>query len=452
MQEIGAILLNKVKIYFPIIIPILFYILFGQTLRRSHGHLRFNHLIFLSSGTLLFIWFHFRNRFSDLLTFKRINHGLQFAYILFSYFLVEKNELIYAENNLASKLIKVLLIINFILSLLPLFKSKFQILAKISSKINILSFITILLSYILVISASPNPHIDVFTVGSHGADFLLSGKNPYIQSYPDLYNGAYGYVAGYVYWPVILYTLTIGKFLFSDIRYAYIVLLFIQFLILQKYTSNKSPYAYLSWLAFPVGLFVLEQTWTEQIIITQFLAIIYSLKKEKFLLASILVGVMCATKQYAIFMAIMSFFYILKNTSFVRSIKLSTVVILTFFILTGPFLLLDYHQFIKVTVTDILSYSTRDDALSWSAYFLKFYNYEIPSLVRSLLPVLTMLLSIFYILKGKFKDLNSFVFTNIIIYLAVFLFGKQAFCNYYYLISFMLVVYILTLLDQRFKA
>ena len=64
------------------------------------------------------------------------------------------------------------------------------------------------------------PQIDVWHLQQHAIDYLLSGRNPYTEAVPDVYQGgaSFGYQPFYAYAPLNLLLSTPAKVLFGDYR------------------------------------------------------------------------------------------------------------------------------------------------------------------------------------------------------------------------------------------
>ncbi|WP_157868218.1 hypothetical protein [Halobacteriovorax marinus] len=303
------------------------------------------------------------------------------------------------------------------------------------------------MSYILTIVSSSNPITDVFVVTMEGADFLKQGLNPYIQSYTDIFKGRYGYVAGYVYWPGVLLSLSPFKWIFGDVRYSYIFFQLLTLLILYRlslklgYSRLQAKSFPLLWSLFPVTFFVLEQTWTENLIILQLCILFFFLNLKKFSYAAIALGLLCATKQYNIFLAILSFFYVYKNSSLLGAAKYTLIAITSSLLVFLPFLIWDYDSFLQTTLLDVLKYQPRGDSLSWYSWLFFHYKVKIPGYLTGIIYFTPTVLGAIYLMKKAHSSITDLLFFIVINYCIVFLFGKQAFCNYYYLIAFMILLY-----------
>jgi hypothetical protein len=430
------LMLKKLKSFsyaFWFAFPLTFFIYIGHALKRSHGHLRLKHLVLLSLGTLLiYIWHQFKSK--DFILKKK---ALLIASVIFLIFNMINSELIYSHEGIILNLLRGSSFLSLILFGAYLLKDKIILLYGVIALSCIIHF--------LVPFASPDPIIDVWVYAMKGADLLLSGINPYSAYYPDLYNGKYELTNGFCYWPTATFSFTLSRFFFGDVRWILVIANFLSLaglrLLAWEKHGQSSWLIVLLWATFPVSLFILEQSWVDGLIIPLIIFHIYQLKKGGIKRAAVLLGFMCMTKQYMIFYCILTFFYILKVLGFKKAIIYSVVTIVTALAIASPFLIWDTDLFLQKSVFDLLKLGHREDALSWVSYFSHFYDFYIPGgFTGSLYVIVTLFFSWMTYREGTIKGL---LLGLISVYLFVFLFGKQAFCNYYYLIALYLLLYLI---------
>lgn len=422
--------------------PVLFYILIAQSLRRSHGHLRFNHLVFLTVATFLFIlWNSNAPKVKAALNFEKM---LTLVWFLFSIFLMINNELIYSQNSAWTTLFNFFILANGAFSLLITVNQFIPINLIKAFPIHKLACLNLFAAILIVPMVSPSPIIDVWHYADIGAQLLLNGKNPYEAYYPDLYNGRYELTHGFAYWPTATYAFTLSKAIFGDVRGILVLAQFISAWGLWKIAKNLiqiPELLALIWLSFPVTFFVLEQSWVDGITLPLLTWFFIFLDGRKWIKASLLLAAMCMTKQYMIFLAVLTYFYILKNTTFKQSVIFTISTFLFTCFLAMPFLIWNASVFYSKTVTDLLVLGHREDALSWIAYLSRFYNFYIPGKVTSIIYLVTLLLCCFWVWKKAFNSLSVLFSTSTVVYFVIFLLGKQAFCNYYHMVSLILLIF-----------
>jgi len=438
--------------YIMSVFPIVFLIIMGQALRRSHGHLRLKHLVLITGSIILINIFHvYKDKLKGV---ANVRTWKMFTWSLFSIFLAINPELIYPENGRLLLFMKALLIFQAFIALL-FFGYELKPLKKLQplSRIRIPLYTTVLslvaLCYFLVSYISPNPIIDVWEYARLASRHLINGENPYQFQYPDLYNGKYELTRGYVYWPLSTYLMTVTEYLLQEVRIALVFSTgLLAFAIYQlggilNVNKNEKLEAVLLWLAFPVGYFVLEQSWVDGIALPFIVLFINALITKKWNQAAIYLGLVCSNKQYMVFIPIFSFIYVLKQTNFKTTIKFTCLTTLVVLLMFSPFLIWDYESLYQKSIKDILVLGHRDDALTWVAYIYKFYGVYLKGSLTGSIYIITLASYCLYLFIRKNIQINDLIVSIISMYSVVFLFGKQAFCNYYYLLSLFIFLYMM---------
>lgn len=437
---------------FSAFLPFLFIIVIGQALKVSHGFIKSSQLIYITCMVLLMCIFNLDGKIKIFKAPATTHKLMSLIWILFSIFLIFDHELFYAKKNISLMLLNITLWFNLILSILycsSLFIKKFQINRNIQLIIFLAGIFTLLLGYTLTISASPEPIIDVHSISTIGSDYFFKGLNPYEQVYPDILKSRYGYNAGYVYWPLVLLSHGISRYLLGDVRYIYILchLLTVIFIMLigKKLNHHERFYFPLSliWLSFPVSLFVLEQTWTEPLVIVMFLISSWFLLVKKPLVSAVFIGLLCGVKQYNIFFAIIFIAFIFKNHTLFKTLVSGIIIGSVFLLIMAPFHLWNPDAFVQKTIYEMLAYEIRIDALSWVAWLKRFYNFTPSGIFYMAVYGTTTAMAILWIFIQKRATLFHYYLSLILVYGIVFLFGKQAFCNYYYLLAFLITGWML---------
>ncbi|PTX93956.1 hypothetical protein DB345_20520 [Spartobacteria bacterium LR76] len=302
--------------------------------------------------------------------------------------------------------------------------------------------VIILLFYtqFLTLMASPDPQIDVFMIDRDAVGYLFAGKNPYSIEFPDMYSGAYDYVPRFTYWPGLL-LFTIPTWLMGDIRYATVIctaLASVCFYWLNRNAGRnvtESQQGALLFLSFPVGLFMLEQAWVDSIpaALTVLTAVLFI--KKRWLIACAVLGVIITTKQYGFLVAVPSLVYILRTVGWKKAAQGFGVMALVCTIIVGPFLLWDIKGFHTSTIDLLIGMPFRDDALSLVALCKRMLHFWPPGLLLLALYFATLGAGALFLLLKRSCTLRDWAFTLVAIHSVMFLFGKQAFCNYYYMLA-----------------
>lgn len=148
---------------------------------------------------------------------------------------------------------------------------------------------------------SPLPHIDAWTLQQDAADFLLRGTNPYAAAYRQIDPPSlYGYVAHFGYLPLVLYFDALAKSVFGDVRLGYALCDWGSAWLLWRWLRGKSPLvaaaAAVLFLAQPYGPFVVEQAWSEPLVVLLALAAVTGVENTD-KVAGLWTGAAIAAKQ-----------------------------------------------------------------------------------------------------------------------------------------------------------
>lgn len=296
-----------------------------------------------------------------------------------------------------------------------------------------------------VLHNSPNPWIDVYVFQRDGSAALLHGQNPYDITFPNIYgNGTYygpGMIAngrvlfGYVYFPLTLLMVLPGAIFFNDVRYAQLAAVALVALSLaigsargrSKNAFGLSAAALL--LLLPRGFFVLEQSWTEPLVLFSLAAVVYCARKYPRTLPYA-VGLFFASKQYAVIAAPVALLL-------VRGLTLKEIGIfiakatLAGTLVTLPFVLWNFHAFYHSVVELQFYQPFRDDALSLLAWYKRSHGVTPPVSLAFVGALVGSALSLWRLPRSA-AGFAAGVALTVFLFVA---FNKQAFCNYYFLVS-----------------
>lgn len=171
----------------------------------------------------------------------------------------------------------------------------------------------------LLLQASPSPRIDVFTVQQRGAAALLAGDDPYALHYPNPYGasesaayfGAYSpTLRCYPYPPLSLLVSAAGWWLFGDVRAAFLALQLLTgallYAMVRRQSSATASGLCALHLLSPRGLFVIEQGFTEPLLMASLAAwTALALRRPRAsrraqLGQGLVLGLVLGAKQYAV--------------------------------------------------------------------------------------------------------------------------------------------------------
>lgn len=299
----------------------------------------------------------------------------------------------------------------------------------------------------LVLKISPTPQIDVFETTQIGAQALLDGKNPYTQTYPDMYKGAYGCKQMYPYLPFYIVWSALFK-TFGDVRYGNFtadVITALCFFVsfggakLKDWVNERNLLWLSLWLAFPVGLFVLEQAWTDSTFIALLAVFYLFLSKKAWLPAGIALGLLLATKHYGVLVAPFAILACWRTESQKQFYTFCASIFLTFALFTLPFFLWSPSAFLE-SIRGPLGCPARLDAFSLLAFSDNALKVVLPTEFYFAATAAFGFWSVhrFYRLPQKeISDWTVQLSYAIAVFAVTFLLGRQAFCNYYYVVAYL---------------
>lgn len=299
---------------------------------------------------------------------------------------------------------------------------------------------------VFVLYSSPQPYIDVFTINSEAAEHLLAGRNPYSQTYHDIYGGSLGYHPGFTYWPSYLLLSTICKTVLGDIRTVTILCDLVGAValgwIVHHYHRNITAAWLLAllWLAFPVSLFVLEQAWTDPVIIAGTALLTVAAIRRKPTFCGIICGLLIGTKQYAFVPALCVVIYLWRteNLRFFLLMALSAAAVLAATSL--PFLLWDFASFYNNTIALLGEIPPRFDSFSLVAVAARLFGWQDTGMMLFIFYAGVFAGGCAWLLWKKTPELGDAIRACVGIYGLLFFFGKQAFCNYYSMLAFLVLL------------
>lgn len=296
----------------------------------------------------------------------------------------------------------------------------------------------------------PAPRIDVFVTNTLACDHLLAGKNPYSATYPDVYRGAYQHQPGFFYWPGVVYALAPFRGLLGDIRYGTLAadVLAAGLLVVAarryRWPPLEAALLGLLWLAMPVSLLVLEQAWIDPLLVTGIGLLAAALGSRWWIAAGIAAGWIAATKQYGGLVGLVTLVHLLAVDRR-AGWKMLASAAATWMLLVLPLALGDLEAFYRNTLSVYASAGVRDDSLALPALAHRL-GWKIPAWYGSLVGggACVALLAWCAIGRSRGNDLRDWSAALACGYGLLFLFGKFAFCNYYYLVAFFLLLLVMS--------
>jgi hypothetical protein len=288
--------------------------------------------------------------------------------------------------------------------------------------------------FVAMLVVSPSPIIDVFVQFQESAQHLLAGLNPYTVPFSDVYRGTrdYGYhTLGYAYLPANLLLQSAAYGLAGDIRYGYIaaevVVAIALYRVARPAPGRLAPMlVVLLFLFHPRGLFVIEQGWTEPFIAGAFALFLWLRdRRPESSWPAAAYGLMLSLKQYLVY-------FVLHLFMIERRRKALAVATATGFLTLVPFLVWDPVSLYTYGVMFQLETPFRPDGLTVVAVLYRLFGFTAGKWLAALIG-----LGVAVYTYWRFLELGlvGYLLAVTLTTFAIFLFGSQAFCNYYYLVS-----------------
>lgn len=298
---------------------------------------------------------------------------------------------------------------------------------------------------LMVVLVDPSPGIDIWVFYRQGCLHFLAGQNPYTQLYPDIYHGQYPYPPGLHYLPAVLYCLAPFQALFGEIRVGMWVAqlgsaLLLGLLARQLGLSVRlQQSAVLVWLIFPSTFEVLEECWIDTLVGFWVLAALLFWLRDRPGLAAGCFGVALCTKQTVVLIGFVTLVFFLMNPNFrragLRSLGQASLFALLMML---PYVAANGSVF-WTSVTEFWSEPIRQDGFTLVALAINAYDFKIQfwhTLIAYM--VLPPLVAWRLARSSSWQDWAGGVVTLLG---GIFYFGKQAFLNYYVLLSLLLFAY-----------
>jgi len=297
---------------------------------------------------------------------------------------------------------------------------------------------------VLILYSSPPSviygHTDVFRIQTETARaFFQEGKNGYTLKFrePVLDLGGASKYYGLPYPPTTVYPSMVFWYLLGDVRTAWVACdlaaALMIYLLARRMSPGRSRFHELAAAAFlfmPRSLFVLENGWTEPLMAAALggLALALATARGPFL-TGCLMGVWLTSKQYVVLAV--PLLIRLRRASANAWLWAAIVGIA----LTLPFILWDFDALVGKTVIFFVKSPGRADSLSVYGAMAR-SGVELPAAVS----VGIWLLAVAWLAWKMPRSLAGWLFSMATSWLIFFVVGKQAFINYFYFISFALLL------------
>jgi hypothetical protein len=312
----------------------------------------------------------------------------------------------------------------------------------------------------IVIRASPAPAIDVWVYRLQGARALLDGFNPYSVGYPNIYGpgtpflaatllSADGrYVWAYPYTPLTL-LLDVPGAMLGDVRWITLAALLASAWLVRRLGRGtlQAELAAALVLLQPSTLFVVEQAWTEPLVLVLVLATAWAVTQcysrwgesgahgNGWIVAALVAGTTAGSKQYAVLLLLP----LVASMPAGLRLKASVLATASAIFLLVPFLAWNPAALIRGLVSFQLEQPFRADALSWPAALFALGYPALPTW-----PAFLAAAGVLALALRPSIPVERALLTAAVAWLAFVSLNKQAFCNYYWLAAGLLFAVVAT--------
>ncbi|MEP6776584.1 MAG: hypothetical protein ABJA50_13395, partial [Chloroflexota bacterium] len=289
--------------------------------------------------------------------------------------------------------------------------------------------------------------IDVQVFLHDGAVGLLHGHNPYSMTYPDIYSTRltklfYGpevvsagrITYGFPYLPAILFVAIPGQLL-GDVRYSQLIAMLVTALVLRQLATDRvgRAAAILSVVA-PMSILMLYGAWTEPALVALLACLVLALERRRHAFLAVLLGLFLVSKQYVV--VVIPVLWLIRQWLTRRVILiglgLATAV-------TVPFFLIDPPAFWGAIVEFQLVQPFRADSLSLLVSSVNRFGWP-PPWTYAVLPLAGGGLTAIALAFRAPRTPAAFAAGVGLTLLVTILLSKQAFMNYYFLVSGALLI------------
>jgi hypothetical protein len=303
-----------------------------------------------------------------------------------------------------------------------------------------------------LLKASPDPPIDVFPLHQMTAQALLAGKpiyKPGVLDVLDTFHGTY-FIRSYVYLPLTAYLTTIAYAATHDTRWAnlasQLVAGVLLWLVAERCARRANEAAAgrrelepdagstvapgiwadlvaIALLFHPRELLVLEKAWVEPMALPFLGGFVLAAVSHRRVVANVCLGLLCAAKQHLVLY--LPFLVLVPGVGISGLVIAGAVALAT----VAPYLLSSPRDLFQGAFVSIASTPFRTDALALPAA-LSFVGVMIPPWVG----FLAALAPLRWIRRVP-REVGPLLLGSCMMFGLFYVLGRQAFCNYYYLLD-----------------
>lgn len=284
--------------------------------------------------------------------------------------------------------------------------------------------------------------IDVQVFLHDGSIAVLHGHNPYAMTFPDIYPSQlsdlfYGpgvvmdgrITYGFPYLPVSLLVAIPGQLL-GDVRYSQLIAMLVTALVLRRLASDQvGRAAAVLGVASVSAIPVLNAAWTEPTIVALLACLVLALERRRYSFVAVFLGLLLVSKQYLV--------VTVPTLWLIRQFLTRRVILIGLgagAAVTLPFLLVNPAAFWKAIVEFQLVQPFRADSISLLVSSVTAFGWP-PPWTYGALPLLGGGLTAIALALRAPRTPAAFAAAIGLTLLVTILLSKQAFMNYYFLVS-----------------
>jgi hypothetical protein len=307
-------------------------------------------------------------------------------------------------------------------------------------------FLLVYTTLTVALMRSSPAHIDVETYLREGSDALLHGHNPYAITIPNIYppqlaerlygpgiviNGRVAF--GFPYLPLALLVAIPGHLL-GDVRYSQLIAMVLTTLALRGVASDRvGRVAAILGVASVSAIPMLTGAFTEPTSVALLACLVLALKRRRHLFAALFLGLLLVSKQY--FVVVIPLFWLIRQWLTARLILIGLGLAAA---VTLPLFLVDPATFWKCIV-GIQRAPLRPDSLSLLVYSVNNFGWP-PPWTYGVLPLVGGSLTALVLALRAPRTPAAFAAGVGLSLLVAILLSKQAFMNYYFVVSGALLI------------
>jgi len=294
---------------------------------------------------------------------------------------------------------------------------------------------------VVFLRLTPIP-MDVQVFLHDGAGALLHGHNPYSMTFPNIYGPPdtdlfYGpgvvvdgqITYGFPYLPVALLVAVPGRLL-GDVRHGQLIAMLVTALALRNLASDRiGRAAAVLGVAAPTAIAVLGGAWTEPTLVALLACLVLSLERRRNTFVAVFLGLFLVSKQYVV--VVLPVVWLIRQWLTRRMIFVGVGLAA---VVTLPFFFLDPTAFWKAIVEFQLIQPFRADSVSLLVSSVNTFGWP-PPWTYSVLPVVGGGLTATVLALRAPRTPAAFAAAVGLTLLVTILLSKQAFMNYYFLVS-----------------